>query len=54
MPANERATGDSFLVHGFDLLNQRVNFVRCEFVFVLGHVDFAVTDNVAQLVVRCG
>jgi hypothetical protein len=40
----------SFLVQGFDLLNQRVNFVRCEFGFVPGHVTFAVSDDVAQLV----
>ena len=46
--------GYLFFVQGLGLLNQRVNFVRCEFAFVLGHVALAVGDDVAQLVFGCG
>jgi hypothetical protein len=44
------ATRGSLLVQSFDLLNQRVDLVRCETAFVLGHVTFAVSNDVAQLV----
>jgi hypothetical protein len=50
LAGDDGAIDYSFLVQGFDLLNQRVDFVRCEFRLVLGHVTFAVSDDVAQLV----
>jgi hypothetical protein len=43
-----------FFVQGFDLLNEPVDFVRCQFALVLGHMTFAVSDDVAQFVGRSG
>lgn len=39
--------GYLFFVQGFALLGQCVDFVRCEVAFVLGHVAFAIGDDVA-------
>lgn len=42
-----------FLTQRFDLLHQRIDFVRRQFARILRHMSFAVGDDVHQFVVRC-
>ncbi|MGB8911732.1 MAG: hypothetical protein WCC85_05635 [Candidatus Sulfotelmatobacter sp.] len=39
----------SFLVQGFELLHERLDFVRCQLARELRHPAFAIRDHIAQL-----
>src|ERR1700676_1349918 len=53
-PVEAETNGDLFLLQGLDLADQRVNFFRCQFAGVLGHVAFSVGDNISKVFRRGG